>query len=312
MIRNLTGLSVYQTPVDDKGDGGGAADDVKQAVDSAVDKGDDVKKDVNTDTGAQKTAEDKSTTDKGGDEKKKGIFLPKGRVDEMVGKERAKVAAAEARATALEAELAKSRKSAESEVATLEKQLDELEEKYTDAIADGEKGKALQLRKQMRAVQDKMIDARTDIKALAAKEGAKEEFAYNQALARFETDYDILNPEHEDFDEDLASDMADYISAKRGKGMSGVDALKAAVKRFLPEIKAAEGDAGKMRDDRGRFAREKAAEASKKQPADLRNAGKDHDKAGGGSDGKSILQMTQEEFAKLDEETKAKLRGDAL
>jgi hypothetical protein len=305
MIGYLTQRPVYQSPEDDKGGGGGG------------DKGDDLDKKAADDKIAadKKQSDDKLAADKGEDkpkdDKQKGVFLPKGRVDEMVAKERAKTVAAEARAGVLEAELSKSRKAAENEVDKVEKQLDDLEEKYTDAMNDGEKGKALSLRKQMRTLQDALIDARTDAKALAAKEGAKEEFAYNQALARYEEDYDALNPDHEDFNKELVVKMGRYVLAARRDGISGVEALKDAVDSFMA-LKKEEGS-GKSRDDRSRSAREKAAAAAKQQPADLRDAGKDHDKAGGGKgESKSILQMTQEEFAKLPEDEKMAMRGDVL
>ena len=68
-----------------------------------------------------------------------------------------------------------------------------------------------------------------------------------------------------------------------------------------------------LAEQRAKAAREKAAEADKKQPPDGKNVGLDSDKAGGGKDGDvDVLRLSQDKFAKLDEETKAKLRGDEL
>ena len=101
-------------------------------------------------------------------------------------------------------------------------------------------------------------------------------------------------------------------------GQKRADALAKAVKYVLgaPPAAGKAGDddkAKELADQRAAEARKKAAEANKKQPPDGKNVGLDSDKAGGGKGGDvDVLRLSQDKFAKLDEETKAKLRGDTI
>ena len=66
-------------------------------------------------------------------------------------------------------------------------------------------------------------------------------------------------------------------------------------------------------EERAKLEKLAKAEANKKQPPDGKNVGLDSDKAGGGKGGDvDVLRLSQDKFAKLDEETKAKLRGDVI
>ena len=98
-------------------------------------------------------------------------------------------------------------------------------------------------------------------------------------------------------------------------GTKRSEALAKAVRYVLgapPEQKVS--DAAKaLAEERAKKAREKAAEADKKQPPSSAKVGLDSDKAGkGGEQGIDVMRMSQDKFSKLDEETKARLRGDEL
>jgi hypothetical protein len=64
--------------------------------------------------------------------------------------------------------------------------------------------------------------------------------------------------------------------------------------------------------NRKKEAVERNIDAAKKQPAATKSLGLDHDKRGGGLDAKSVMSMNYEEFAKLGDDVKSKLRGDTL
>ena len=153
------------------------------------------------------------------------------------------------------------------------------------------------------------------MKSDAARKAAIDELSYNAQLASFEAKYPALNPEHEDFDEDQTNEVATLLNAFVKSGVKRADALSKAVKYVLgnpPEQKVS--DAGKvLAEQRAKTAREKAAEADKKQPPNSAKVGLDSDKAGkGGEQGIDVMRLSQDKFSKLDEETKAKLRGDEL
>lgn len=279
-------------------------DDVKDDV-NAQDKGDEVvKKDVDTKDDVKKDADIKP--------EKKEPLIPKSRFDEAVKKERARAEAESKRASAAETELKKLRNEAEDEIQRLAGEIDKLDEQYEEAVADGKTKEAAAIRKALRAKQDRMIDVKTERKLLTATAQTKSEIEYNSVLSDVEETFPQLDPDSDDFDEDLAEDMAAYVEGKVRKGASAAQALRQAVARFIGEDKTVEAE--EARDKRALAARQKVAEAAKKQPASLRDVGDDHDKKGTGKDGKakSLIQMSQEEFAKVSEEELAKARGDVL
>jgi len=67
-----------------------------------------------------------------------------------------------------------------------------------------------------------------------------------------------------------------------------------------------------LRTDREKEATAKKLAAANQQPPDLSDTGVASDKLGGGLDASSVMQMTQEEFAKLPERELARLRGDTM
>lgn len=245
--------------------------------------------------------------------KKRNIRIPKSRFDEVQAKARARE-----QALLEEIEKLKSGQQAsatQKAVSEMRSKIEELQDKYEDLILDGRKDEARKVRKQVDALREELVEYQTSVKSDAARRAAVEELSYNAQLAGFEAKYPVLNPEHEDFDEDKTNEVATLLDAFVKAGTKRTDALAKAVKYVLgapPEQKAS--DAGRvLAEQRAKAAREKAAEADKKQPPSLAKVGLDSDKAGKGGDGAiDIMRMSQEKFAKLDEETKSRLRGDEL
>jgi hypothetical protein len=78
--------------------------------------------------------------------------------------------------------------------------------------------------------------------------------------------------------------------------------------RFVPRSAHADKD---VAAERKKDAVEKTAAATAKTPASLTKSGMDSDKMGA-LDAKSIMNMSQKEFASLTDEQLSKLRGDTL
>lgn len=302
---------------DDKGGdlGGGAGD-------KNIDRGDDHDPDQDQDkkTGSASDEDpDKDNKDKGGDKddeagKNKGDMIPKGRFNEAVAKERQRAAEAERRAKALEEELAKAtkdKKEAESEIDKQSKAIEKLEDQLDDAIIDGDRKKAADLRRQLRDANDKLADAKAERRLAAQSQATKEEMKYERLLESLETDYPELDPQSDDFDEELAVDLAATRDGYTARGMSPSAALQRAVDRLLKPRKN-NADADKARGDRASDARRRAADASDKTPPSTDKVGRDSDKGGARGSKKGVLEMTQDEFAKLTEDEKAAQRGDVL
>lgn len=193
--------------------------------------------------------------------------------------------------------------------------IEELQDKYEDLILDGKKDDARKVRKQIDAMREELVDFQTSIKSDAARRAAIDELTYNAQLASFESKYPELNPEHDAFDEAKTDEVAALLKAFVQSGEKRDKALAKAVKYVLgppPEQKAS--DAAKtLAEARAKAAREKAAAADKRQPPSTAKVGLDTDKAGGGGEqGIDIMRLSQDKFAKLDEEALAKLRGDEM
>lgn len=324
----------YWAPAGDDGaagGGGGAVDrgdDFKSPLDNAgkgdkLDDEDDKSKDkgdkADPDKEGEETEEEKAERLRleAEEEKKKRIRIPKSRFDEALGK-------AKQREQALLDEIEKLKGGQQASatakaVKDMRAEIDKLQDKYEDLILDGKKDEARKVRRQVEELRDELSEYQTNTKSEAARKAAIDEMSYNAQLAGYEAKYPALNPEHEDFDEDKTDEVATLLNAFVKAGQKRADALAKAVKYVLgaPPAAGKGGDddkAKELADQRAAEARKKAADANKKQPPNGKDVGLDSDKAGGGGKGGDVdvLRLSQDKFAKLDEETKAKLRGDTL
>ena len=332
-IQQLISRGYWAPAGDDGSDTGGGdsvdrGDDVKSPLDTAG-KGDKLGDDEDD---KSKDKEDKADLDKEGEEteeekaerlrleaeeeKKKRIRIPKSRFDEALGK-------AKQREQALLDEIEKLKGGQQASatakaVRDMRTEIDKLQDKYEDLILDGKKDEARKVRRQVEWLRDELSEYQTNTKSEAARKAAIDEMSYNAQLAGYEAKYPALNPEHEDFDEDKTDEVATLLNAFVKAGQKRADALAKAVKYVLgaPPAAGKGGDddkAKELADQRAAEARKKAADANKKQPPNGKDVGLDSDKAGGGKGGDvDVLRLSQDKFAKLDEETKAKLRGDTI
>ena len=293
----------FKSPLDNAGKG----DKLDDEDDKSKDKGD--KADL--DKEGEETEEEKAERLKAEEaaEKAKRIRIPKSRFDEALGK-------AKQREAALLEEIEKLKggqhaSAAAKAVREMRDDIEKLQDKYEDLILDGKKDEARKVRRQVEELRDELSEYQTNTKSEAARKAAIDEMSYNAQLAGYEAKYPALNPEHEDFDEDKTDEVATLLNAFVKAGQKRADALAKAVKYVLGAPPAA--SKGEPTDPRAADARKKAAEANKTQPPNGKDVGLDSDKAGGGKGGDvDVLRLSQDKFAKLDEETKAKLRGDSI
>lgn len=339
-IRQLISRGYWAPAGDDGaagGGGGGGADDknppvdrgddFKSPLDSAgkgdkLDDGDDKPKDkgdkADPNKEGEETEEEKAERLRleAEEEKKKRIRIPKSRFDEALGK-------AKQREQALLDEIEKLKGGHQASatakaVRDMRAEIDKLQDKYEDLILDGKKDEARKVRRQVEGMRDELSEYQTNTKSEAARKAAIDEMSYNAQLAGYEAKYPALNPEHEDFDEDKTDEVATLLNAFVKAGQKRANALAKAVKYVLgaPPAAGNGGDddkAKELADQRAAEARKKAADANRKQPPNGKDVGLDSDKAGGGKGGDvDVLRLSQDKFAKLDEETKAKLRGDVI
>lgn len=327
-------LYPYLAPAGGDGDGGGGSDDRgDDFIPTGEDKSDDTppKKDENDDTPSGKDEdEDDSDNNKKDDEdedpdkkpdlkpneeldekgRPRSKSIPRIRFDKAMEKAKAKEEAYRQRIEELEAAMNGDKKTVE--FADMRKEIAELQDKYEDLILDGKKNEARKVREQLEAARDRLVEMRTTQYSDAAKREAIDELKYDAALANFESQHPALNPEHEDFDEEVTNEVAMLMSAFVARGFTRHAALNKAVKYVVGNAPRTE-DTDVLRKAREQEARRKAAKALEKTPPSMGKTGLDSDKAGGsGKHGIDVMRLSQDKFAKLDEETKAALRGDEL
>ena len=246
---------------------------------------------------------------------KKRIRIPKARFDEAQNKARAREAA-------LLEEIEKLRggqQASATQLAVEERrtQISELQDKYEDLILDGMKDEARKVRHTLDAMREELNDYQTTVKSDAARRSAIEELSYNASLANVESRYPSLNPDNEEFDPATTDEVAALMGMFTNSGVSRDVALARAVKYVLgapPKardvVDTAAQDAARQRAEAARI---KAAAANKQQPASTNRVGVDSDKAGSADgSGIDVMRLSQDKFAKLDEDTKARLRGDIV
>lgn len=255
--------------------------------------------------------------------KKKDTRIPLSRHEEILKKERE-------RREAAEAELAKSRK---QEVAVQsdkflqesETKLQTLEEQYNSAIVDGKTAEASKLMRDIRALERQIGDHKVEIRAEAAREAAVEAVRYDAIVDRIEAAYPQMTPGTTEYDKDKVAEVLELKEAYELKGYKPSAALQKAVKYVLgaetkkqetaTEVTPRADDdevAKKLKQERAAEATKKAVDAAQKTPPSTAKAGVDSDKLGGTLDAKAIMKMNQDEFAKLDEATLARMRGDTV
>lgn len=331
----------YMAPANDGGDGGGGVDrgdaftptggDAPNTEPSAEDKarvGVTADNKVEPVAGAEKSglkaAGEAAPGDEGdGEGKGKGKepSIPLSRHKEILENERTQ------RAT-LERELANS-KQAQTVQATNEKidadekKLTALEAEYAELLSDGKTAEAVAKMSEVRKLERGIIEAKGALATQAAEARAYERVRYDAMCDRIEDAYPELREGDAKFDPVKSAEVIELMQAYASSGKyTRADALQKAVKTLMPakttrQETATEADvrvdkAEVARAQREAAARAKAADAASKQPPSLSKVGTDSDKMGGGLTAKAVMDMSQDQFAKLDEASLAKIRGDEL
>ena len=248
-----------------------------------------------------------------------GRFIPKGRFDEAVSKERAARETAERKLAELQSSLRQVDRNADT--AKLETEIVGLEQQHSKLLLDGDHERAAALMTQIRLKERTIsIQEATHLSAQAKNE-AREEVRMDAAIDSLETNYNVLNPNHESFDQELI----DFVLSVKDnliltERLSPSAALVKAAQKVMAKMapKAAEPAAAKGlgaakggAQDRKKTQLDKNLDTIKKQPADLKDVGIDSDQVGIKGD-VDVTKLTYDEFSALPASTKARLRGDSL
>ena len=311
----------------DRGDDFSPTEDVdNKAADEAAKKLEDeiladkvkTEDDLKTDTEVEEKPEDEEKP------KKKDDRIPASRHKQILEKERE-------RREAVERELAQLKQGQQvadtnKDLTEAEGKLIQLEKEYNELLVDGKVAEATAKMAEIRRTERSIIETKAAFNTQAAEARAYERVQYDLTVERLEEAYPALNPDHSDFDKEKTAEVVELRDGFIATGRyTRAQAIQKAVKTIMGvnttrQERAAETDARvtkedlaqKVAEDRTVAARKKAAEAAGKQPASMARVGLDSDKMGGGLTAAAVMKMSQDQFAKLDEEALAKIRGDEI
>jgi hypothetical protein len=318
----------YMAPAGEGGEGGGGTDrgddfiptDDDDVEDAKVVEKDDPKDEVKDDPKDDDAEEeDKEEKDEKADKKKSPKRIPLDRHEALLNKERE--ARKEVERQLAQYQNGKAVADINADLTALETKVLGMEKEYTKLLADGEVDKATDLMRDIRRAERQMNEQRSDIKIAEAESRATERARYNISLERVEQAYPVLNPDHEDFDGEMLTDVADLKSTYERKGMTPTDALQKAVKKMLgTETRKQEVattvtpkvDPKDVAAERKKGAVEKALDTAKKTPPNTARVGMDSDKDGGTISAKDVLKMNYKDFSALSDDQLARMRGDVI
>ena len=256
-------------------------------------------------------------------EPKKDSRIPLSRHEAVLNKEREKRAD-------LERQLAQYQNGQQlatvnEQITAAEDSIMKMEKDYATLLTDGEIDKATALMAEIRRAERGMAEAKGDMKIQAAEARATERARYNTSLERIENAFPELNPDHEDYNDELMAEVAELKDAYQMKGLTPTVALQKAVKALVEprttrqEMATTSTPRVSEKDiaaERKAAAVTKVEKATRTSPPNLNRSGVDSDKLGAGStEAQAVMNMTQAEFKKFADsnpEALARARGDIL
>jgi hypothetical protein len=254
---------------------------------------------------------------------KKEVTIPKARFDELRRQAREREQALLDKVDALTK--AAKQDAEKMDAKGLEKEVEELEVALQKQLDDGETAKARETMRAIRLKERQIIEAQVEHKSERARALAIEQFKVDTLVERLEGEFPQINPDSDDYDEDVVAEIALMRTGFERTGMASSAAIAKAVKYVLgtatkkeAEVDVDETEGGKkgLRDTKTNARKQeqvkKNVDAATKQPPKLDKAGVDSNKKGGGAESKTISEMSDEELAALPASTRARLRGDLI
>jgi len=226
-------------------------------------------------------------------------MIPKNRLDQEVAKRRQ----LEKRLQDLEA----AQKTAEPEVPAFD--FDQAEKDYMDAILEGESEKAQRLRKEIRVAERTQMEAEFNAKMQNTQVQTRAQINLENEVKRLTTEFPELDVNSEHANEELINETNELMGAFIHSGYDPVDAIQKAVgyTRKTVGINATGPvvvpDLSSKKAPKQGLNTKKKLEAASKQPPKLTGESKR-------AENNSSVGLSDADFAKLDQDTLKKLRGD--
>lgn len=192
----------------------------------------------------------------------------------------------------------------------LRKELATKRKEWQKAIFDNDQDTADNLLSEMDQLEVNIDEARLSESESMTRALSADDVRYDALLEQLQEQYPIINKGSDDFDQKVVSEMFDMREAYIARGFSQTDALKKARDYILKPLGPTKPNTD-TQNERSSNSRKNLADALTRQPPNAADLGAPAD-AGMSKLGIDISRLTPEQFDKLDEETKAELRGDKL
>lgn len=283
----------------------------KEGDEEAVEDDEEEEADEEGEEGTEDADEEGQDPDEGEvlkDKQKPNPTVPRARLTEAQQKRRE----AERRAAELEEQLEQLREQAGQGKAFKDftAKVDKLYEDVEVARAEGDYKKAAQLQRQLDELRENASTARAKYLATQQAIQAQDTAAYNAVVEQVEMLVPELNPRNEAYDEDIRDEVAAVVAGFESNGTKPADALKKALRLVLGrDVFTQPGIAAKAKEPPAKKKTDiaKNIAAAKKTPPDVQK-GAPAEKALA----QDANQLSDEEFDKLPEAVKRRMRGDFM
>lgn len=232
--------------------------------------------------------------------------IPKHRFDEV--NERRK--AAEKRLAEFEKQ-----KQADGQEPSIDFDFSAKEEAYMDAVLDGEKDKAKSIREEIRQAEQQLYRQQMDQASTSTREATKAELELNSTINELTTEYPVFDGQSENYDQNLTEEALDLFEGFKGRGYDPATAMRRAVRYVVrandldqseSEASPAAGKAGKG----GGLDQHRATEEQGKRKAQRAAKQPPEPETRSTTEGRDVMNMSEEDFDKLSDQEIARMRGD--
>lgn len=225
--------------------------------------------------------------------------------------ERAAIAERDRVIAELQAQLESATPKGPNTLDTLRQEAETLYEQVEEARADANVKEAARLQRQLDALNRQIITAEAASAATTEISARSTASRYNQMADFIESNYDVLNPASDEYDETKAATLNELVEAYEAKGHTATQALAKAATLVLgvdpfaaPAAARTKAPAATTPASRAPNI-DKAIAAARRQPSRVQPASTTT------PDVPNVNDLTDEEFAALPEKVRAKMRGDA-
>lgn len=182
---------------------------------------------------------------------------------------------------------------------------------WQKAVFENEPEKADSLLDEMDALEAAIDDARFDEVNSTTRAQSADDIRYDNLLEKYMEQYPMINKQSKDFDQSIVTEMFEVREAFIAKGLPWSQALEKAHNLVLKPL-AASKKVKDTSDTRTSESKKNLADALTRQPANVSDLGSAADSINNNKFGIDINRLTMEQFDKLPDDIKSKLRGDTL